>query len=503
MTEKNISTKQNNKYFMLFTKKLILILLIFCFLSCNTGKKAYYAAKEQQSIDLYESFIEKYPKSKLLDSAKAELWYLYEERDWNIAKETHQIDTYNRFIEQYPESKHITEAKKNIYSIKEENLWNKAMKINAVDSYEYFIESFPESKYVAEAKKRIHSIKEQKAWQSALSDKNLFSYRKFISDFPLSTKVPEAQKRINEIDRKDWESAYSTFSISAFDYYLSRHPQGLMVNEAFLLKQKIYNTLDSLCWFEASKKYSLSLFKIYKTQFMEGKYWHKVDSCIQYLEEKSESAEEYRNHKFIFELDDNKRTYILLDSGFRTTKKSEMYVLINKLAFREITQIYDEKLEKIYISADIDKNAVLSWYELEVFQKKLYNNYTYFICDTIIRPDRFIKYGGGKCDDWSLMTAGLLRFWNYQPFIARFGRTKVVGHACCIVLLEKPYPRYYLTISIPAGYENIPEGTYTVIDYDAVGDFSTIDRRWKISDIYVPEDLYQKLDKKNEDLYYY
>jgi len=154
-----------------------------------------------------------------------------------------------------------------------------------------------------------------------------------------------------------------------------------------------------------------------------------------------------------------------------------------------MTHLHDEKLEQMYIIADLNRDASLSWSEIESFQNLIVGKYKYFNCDTILRPDRFIKFGGGQCMDWSMMTAGLLRFWGFEPFIARFGRTKVIGHALCLVYCKGEVPAGYMYYIID--YRNdMPKGNYIPIDYNTVGGLNAVDRRWKISNIYVPEKMY-------------
>lgn len=205
----------------------------------------------------------------------------------------------------------------------------------------------------------------------------------------------------------------------------------------------------------------------------------------------------YRDYSYTTEIVNNKKIYKLTDSDYSTFSKAELLIKINTIIFRKVTKIEDEKLEKLYIQADKNKDGYVGWSEIEAFQSMLFYKYKYFICDTIIRPDRFIKYGGGKCDDWALMTAGFLRFWSYEPLIARFGRTKVIGHALCLVYVKGKIPDGYMWYELEETDIHVA-GNYVPIDYEKVGGLKAIDRRWKISHIYIPESLYDKLYTKSD-----
>ncbi|MBK7808492.1 MAG: hypothetical protein IPJ51_19710 [Saprospiraceae bacterium] len=73
------------------------ILIIGLLLSCAVTKK-YEEARASKSIQLYETYIVKYPKSKYLSKAKDELASLYEERDWSLAKAQIQLTDIKNFF---------------------------------------------------------------------------------------------------------------------------------------------------------------------------------------------------------------------------------------------------------------------------------------------------------------------------------------------------------------------------------------------------------------------
>ncbi len=166
---------------------------------------------------------------------------------------------------------------------------------------------------------------------------------------------------------------------------------------------------------------------------------------------------------------------------------------INAYYFSQVTGISDSTLIQMYIDADENKNGDLEWAELEAFQSKIHREYKYIDNEPVLRPDEFIRAGGGDCDDWSEMTAGLLRFYGQEPYIARFGRTKVIGHALCLVRVKPgTFPERYMYYEL-SGFGKAPAGIYIPIDYEVVGGLSGVDRRWKISGIDVPEEMYGEI----------
>jgi len=146
-------------------------------------------------------------------------------------------------------------------------------------------------------------------------------------------------------------------------------------------------------------------------------------------------------------------------------------VKMNAMVFTKITGIKDEELLSIYIDADTNKNGLLSWEEIQSFQMKINRNFEYISNDTALRPDDFLKNGGGDCEDWALFTAGLLRFWNYEAYIGSL-YFKDNYHAVTLVKVnELPFrfKGYKITSAEMESGEELPEGIYTCIDYYKVG----------------------------------
>ena len=78
----------------------------------------------------------------------------------------------------------------------------------------------------------------------------------------------------------------------------------------------------------------------------------------------------------------------------------DVIIKINSMVFVEVTGIDDEGLLAIYIDADVNKNGILSWEEIKSFQMKINREYNYILNETALRPDEFVKEGGGDCEDW-------------------------------------------------------------------------------------------------------
>ncbi len=171
---------------------------------------------------------------------------------------------------------------------------------------------------------------------------------------------------------------------------------------------------------------------------------------------------------------------------------------INRLAvrFTEITGIDHRGLFEWYRAADGDRDALLSWQEIQNFQNELYYSYRYINNDAALDPVQFVNAGGGDCEDFALMTAGLVRFWGGQPYIASFApEVHGSGHAICLVYSDTlPDFGMYYQFDEPTylhGGGTVPDGYYIPVDYDNVGGISNAMRKsWILRALYVPEEIY-------------
>ena len=153
------------------------------------------------------------------------------------------------------------------------------------------------------------------------------------------------------------------------------------------------------------------------------------------------------------------------------------------------TGFHNRKLLNLYAFADMNGNDELSFYELEQFQRRLVINYDYFTNNTALTPEEFLTYGGGDCEDWAIVTAGLLRFWDVPAYVGALSSpTGGIGHAVCLIKTDRP-PEGYTYWNVSGTY-NL-DGLYVPVDYERVGSLSApIFNSWILTNIYTPEEIY-------------
>jgi hypothetical protein len=188
-------------------------------------------------------------------------------------------------------------------------------------------------------------------------------------------------------------------------------------------------------------------------------------------------------------------SYYLVDGLAPIYSYRETVVYINTNVFIRATSIRNEKLISLYASADTNLDAMLSWDEITAFQKSLFRTHVYKNNNIALRPDEFLAQGGGDCDDWALVTCGLLRFWGWESYIGCLsGPANGENHALCLVW-SKTRPAHGQYFEYPKGLVTataiVKPGYYIPVDYDCVGSFSNaVGEGWALTRIYDPESIY-------------
>lgn len=89
-------------------KNLILIFVFILFISCDTTKKDWEKANRKNTIEAYEEFTTKHPKSVYDSIATAKIEELY----WQSISSSKEFKVFEEFMNRFPQSKYISESTK-------------------------------------------------------------------------------------------------------------------------------------------------------------------------------------------------------------------------------------------------------------------------------------------------------------------------------------------------------------------------------------------------------
>jgi hypothetical protein len=164
------------------------------------------------------------------------------------------------------------------------------------------------------------------------------------------------------------------------------------------------------------------------------------------------------------------------------------------------TGIEERRLLERYAAADRNRDGQLDWEELERFQQAANRTFQYQLNDTALPPDAFLASHGGDCEDWALLTCGLIKFWGGRCYVASFGGDRYsAGHAVAFVkaaTVPDGYRYWDFTEDPPALWPGYGEGTvapgiYVPVDYERVGGLTNaVEEGWSLRGFYEPEEIY-------------
>ena len=181
----------------------------------------------------------------------------------------------------------------------------------------------------------------------------------------------------------------------------------------------------------------------------------------------------------------------------RKTAEWESAVRLRQERYRITTGFCSTELLELYCCADTNYDNILSWQEIDGFQRRINRLFSYIHNDTALTPVEFLAQGGGDCEDWSIFTCGMLRFWDYTAYVGIVDGGDGDGLHAIALFYKKTPPanrsyRYYKLDSAYSFQQMIlPAGCYLPIDYNHAGSFSNASRPDSpLRDVYVPEEIY-------------
>ena len=146
---------------------------------CATISADFESASKINSLDAYETFLGKHPKSKYSQEARKKI----ELARWETAKARDNIEGYENFLTGLSLWKNYSGTFNDAAKSRIEELHYKdAQNINTVKAYSTFLESYPQGKYTDKASARLEEVR----YRQVLKSDKIKHYKDFIKDFPKS-----------------------------------------------------------------------------------------------------------------------------------------------------------------------------------------------------------------------------------------------------------------------------------------------------------------------------
>lgn len=213
-------------------RSLFAAFLILCFVSCDTSEQDFEKAKEANTIESYEMFVQKHPNSVLADEARDSVVAFYGEKNikaiptdhldkkvgerlrglidhmvdslYQIAESENSIASWKAFSYAVPQGYAKDSYERRAALI--DAAYQKAEKSNTISGWKSFIDEVPPTE-IRDAKDRIRELEEQaawstesKAWQIASSRGTELAIRKYLELYPYGSHARQAEKKLIDIE---------------------------------------------------------------------------------------------------------------------------------------------------------------------------------------------------------------------------------------------------------------------------------------------------------------
>lgn len=119
--------------------------------------------------------------------------------DWAKCKAEDSITVYQLFLEKYPDGEFVTEAKESVQFLEEEEAWKKAKEEHSIIAYFQYETQYPHGRYAKQALEAIRELEEEKTWNTTREQDTLYAYRSYIRKFPDGKFHGLAERRVKEV----------------------------------------------------------------------------------------------------------------------------------------------------------------------------------------------------------------------------------------------------------------------------------------------------------------
>lgn len=216
--------------------------------------------KDQQQIEKAQ---EESDKKRIEEEEKQKKIDLEEESFWVLVEEENSIDGYKGYLQKYPNGKHKNVALSVIRTLEninkkrqkdeEEVLWKTSSENNTIDSYRNYLEKTELGLYKEQANKLIPEIEKKnqeiqaekerqlneeqdnKLWKDASVANSIPSYKKYLTETKLglfkvkaeqAIKQLESEQTEKELEEQLWQKTKTEATPDSYNLYLKKYPNG-------------------------------------------------------------------------------------------------------------------------------------------------------------------------------------------------------------------------------------------------------------------------------------
>lgn len=180
---------------------VVLMLVTLMLVGCNREPAAWSTAQKLNTVQAYESYLGKHGTGPHAAEAKG---LMVEVQEWDKARAAPGIESLESFLQKYPGTRMRSEAERLLAPLTEARDWEKACAGASVESLEGFLTKYPQSSRADEANRQLV---ETRAWSEARKSRSVAGIEAFLKEYPATAHGPEASKLARALQ---WQQILAT-----------------------------------------------------------------------------------------------------------------------------------------------------------------------------------------------------------------------------------------------------------------------------------------------------
>ena len=244
------------------------------------NRLAFQQAKNENSENSFQRFIDKYPQSNEVVEAKN----LRNQVAFAMASGLNSIESYDIFLNKYPDAneRNLAISKRNALAFSIANA------LNSIDGYDDFLRKYPEANERNSAISKRNAL----AFQQAMAKNSIEAFEDFIKKYPDAVEVLDAQKFIIELS---YEEAKKINTIVAFQEFIEKFTNS---NFSSMAKDRIHDLAFEIAKKNNDSKAYLTFSENYPESKQKDEAFHLFQ--LRCYEENTDSSS-WQSFKFFIE----------------------------------------------------------------------------------------------------------------------------------------------------------------------------------------------------------
>jgi len=167
-------------------------------IACDTAKKDWEKAQAEDTIAIYEEYLQKHPEDENANKAHNRLEYLYRPIDWQKAQEANTISAYEDYLKNHPKGEYANKAQGELNELYLPIEFKKAKTSKTIEAYLSFLRKYPKS----DEAKEILPLLKPLLYKDACAKNTIRVYENFLKFYPKGLDARRIKAKLKPLEQE-------------------------------------------------------------------------------------------------------------------------------------------------------------------------------------------------------------------------------------------------------------------------------------------------------------